>query len=74
VQQGVTRLCTVWTYRLDGQGWGCAQRSGIRIKRDSLVSVMYSTELNSITSLVTPQRTDPYGILDEKPPDFQLFS
>jgi hypothetical protein len=29
-----------------------------------LVSAMYSTGLNSHTSLVTPQRTDRHGILD----------
>ena len=48
--------------------------SGIPVRRDDLVSVVYSTELKSITSLVTPQRTDRYGILDEKPPTFQLLS
>ena len=47
---------------------------GIHIKRDELMSVMYSTELNSTTSLVTLQRTDRHGILDEKPPAFQLLS
>ena len=48
--------------------------AGIHIKRDELMSVMYSTELNSTTSLVTLQRTDRHGILDEKPPAFQLLS
>jgi hypothetical protein len=48
--------------------------AGIRLRRDSLVSVMYSTDLNSATSSVTPQRTDRHGILGEKPSDFQLFS
>ncbi len=48
--------------------------AGIRLRRDSWVSVMYSTELNSATSSVTPQRTDRHGILGEKPSDFQLFS
>ena len=47
---------------------------GISVKRDNLVSAMYSTGLNSTTSLVTPQRTDRHGILDQKPPDFQLLS
>jgi len=51
-----------------------APYSGIPVRRDNLVSVVYSTELNSVMSLVTPQRTDHHGILDEKPPDFQLFS
>src|SRR2546428_2227547 len=41
---------------------------GIHVRRDELVSVMYSTELNSTTSLVPPQRTDRHGILDQKPP------
>jgi hypothetical protein len=49
-------------------------KPGIPVRRDNLVSVVYSTELNSVMSLVTPQRTDHHGILDEKPPDFQLFS
>ena len=47
---------------------------GIPVRRDDLVSVVYSTELNSTTSLVPPQRTDRYGILDEKPPTFQRLS
>ena len=47
---------------------------GIRVRWDSWVSVMYSMELNSATSSVTPQRTDRHGILGEKPSDFQLFS
>src|SRR5260370_42550598 len=37
---------------------------GIHVRRDELVSVMYSTELNSTTSLVPPQRTDRHEILD----------
>ena len=36
---------------------------GIHVRRDELVSVVYSTELNSTTSLASPQRTDRYGIL-----------
>jgi transposase len=48
--------------------------TGIPVTRDNLVSAMSSTGLNSITSLVTPQRTDRHGILDQKPPDFQLLS
>jgi hypothetical protein len=47
-------------------------RWGIHVKRDSLVSVMYAEELNSITSSVTLQRTDRHGILGQKPPGFQL--
>ena len=56
-------------------GERCSYRLlGIPVRRDDLVSVVYSTELNSTTSLVPPQRTDRYGILDEKPPTFQLLS
>ena len=47
---------------------------GSHVTRDESVSVMYSTELNSTTSLVPPQRTDQHGILDQKPPDFQCLS
>jgi hypothetical protein len=44
---------------------------GIRLTRDDLVSVVYSTGLNSITSLVTPKRTDRHGILDQNASRFQ---
>ena len=47
---------------------------GIPVRRDDLVSVVYSTELNATTSFVPPQRTDRYGILDDKPPTFQRLS
>jgi hypothetical protein len=47
---------------------------GIPVRRDNLVSAMYSTGLTSTTSLVTPQMTDRHGILDQKPPAFQLLS
>jgi hypothetical protein len=50
------------------------EAAGIHVRRDELVSVMYSTALNSTTSLVPPQRTDRHGILDEKPPYFQRLS
>jgi hypothetical protein len=53
--------------RWDGGG-------GIHVRRDDLVSVMYSAELNSATSSITRQRTDQHGILAEKSPDIQLFS
>jgi hypothetical protein len=49
-------------------------KTGIRLRRDSWVSVMYSPELNSATSSVIPRRTDRHGILGEKPSDFHLFS
>ena len=45
---------------------------GIRLRRDSWVSVMYAEELNSGKSSVTLQRTDRHGILGEKPTDFQV--
>ena len=47
---------------------------GIHVRRDDLVSVMYSAELNSATSSITRQRTDQHGILAEKSPDIQRFS
>ena len=40
--------------------------TGIRLRRDSLVSVRYAEERNSTTSSVTLQRTDRHGILGEK--------
>jgi len=45
---------------------------GIRLWRDSVVSVVYSEGLNSTTSSVTLQRTDRHGILGQKPADFQV--
>jgi hypothetical protein len=47
-------------------------RTGIRLKRDSVVSVMYPEELDSAKSSVTLQRTDRHGILGQKPTDFQV--
>jgi len=44
---------------------------GTGLRRDNLVSVMYSEELNSTTSSVTHQRTDRHEILDQKLEDFQ---
>jgi hypothetical protein len=46
---------------------------GIRLRRDSWVSVMYAEELNSTKSSVSLQRTDRHGILGQKSFDFQLF-
>ncbi len=48
--------------------------TGIHVRRDDLVSVMYSTERNAATSSITRQRTDRHGILAEKSPAIQLFS
>ena len=45
---------------------------GIRLRRDSLVSVMYAEGLNSSQSSATYQRTDRHEILGEKSSDFQL--
>jgi hypothetical protein len=41
------------------------------LTRDTLVSIMYSEELNSGKSSATLQRTDRHGILGQKPFDFQ---
>ena len=49
------------------------QGTGIHVRRDNWVSVRYAEELNSATSSGTQQRTDRHGILDQKPPDFQLL-
>jgi hypothetical protein len=45
---------------------------GIRLRRDSLVSVRYAEELNSTTSSVTLQRTDRHGILGQKSSHLQV--
>ena len=45
---------------------------GIRLKRDSVVSVMYPEELDSAKCSVTLQRTDRHEMLGQKPTDFQL--
>ena len=47
------------------------KNSGIRLRRDSLVSVMYAEEPNSTTSSVTLQRTDRHEILGQKPSGLQ---
>jgi hypothetical protein len=43
----------------------------IHVKRDNLVSVMYSDELKVSRRSATFQRTDRHGILDQKSSDFQ---
>jgi hypothetical protein len=48
------------------------QHLGIRLRRDSLVSVRYAEELNSTTSSVTLQRTDRHGILGQKSSHLQV--
>ena len=47
---------------------------GIYLKRDTLASVKYSEELNSIMISATHQRTDRHEILGEKSADFQRDS
>src|SRR5712691_10301981 len=51
----------------------CTVFQGIRLRRDSWVSVMYAEELNSTKSSDSFQRTDRHGILGQKLADFQLF-
>src|SRR5215472_12077815 len=45
---------------------------GIRLKRDTRMSVMYAEVLNSAKSSVTLQSTDRHGILGQKSTDFQV--
>ena len=49
-----------------------SDNQGIRVKRDSVVSVMYPEGLDSAKSSVTLQRTDRHGILGQKSTDFQV--
>jgi hypothetical protein len=64
--------------RAPGKGWHIglwvAQvlLAGIRLRRDSWVSVRYSKELNSGKSSATLQRADRHEILGQKPAHFQL--
>ena len=47
-----------------GRGWSFAKQfKGIRVTRDSWMSVMYAERLNSAKSSVTLQGTDRHGIL-----------
>jgi hypothetical protein len=45
---------------------------GIRLTRDSWVSVMYAEDLNSAKSSVTFQGTDRHDILGQQSADFQV--
>ena len=45
---------------------------GIRLRRDSWVSVMYAEGLNSAKSSVILQRTDRHEILGQKPAHLQV--
>ena len=48
------------------------KKSGIRLTRDSWVSVMYAEDLNSAKSSVTFQGTDRHEILGQQSADFQV--
>ena len=66
----LTRLVVATLYL-----FGCKRGvgiEGIRLRRDSWVSVMYAEALNSTTSSVTLQSTDRHGILGQKPSHFQV--
>src|SRR4029450_9490921 len=47
--------------------------AALALRRDTLVSVEYSEELNFTTRSATYQRTNRHGILGQKPSDFQRF-
>ena len=49
------------------------QVEGSYLRRDNVVSVLYSEGLNSTTSSVFLQRTDRHGIVGQKSSDFQRF-
>jgi hypothetical protein len=46
---------------------------GSYLRRDNVVSVLYSEGLNSTKSSVFLQRTDRHGIVGQKSSDFQRF-
>ena len=46
---------------------------GSHLRRDNVVSVLYSEGLNSTTSSVFLQRTDRHEIVGQKSSDFQRF-
>ncbi len=52
--------------------YAAAGKSGIRLRRDSWMSVMYAEGLNSTTSSATLQRTDRHEILGQKSSDFHV--
>jgi hypothetical protein len=51
---------------------GALWLKGIRLRRDTLVSVMYAEGLHSAMSSVTLQSTDRHGILGQKSSGFQV--
>jgi hypothetical protein len=46
---------------------------GSHLRRDNVVSVLYSEGLNSTKSSVFLQRTDRHGIVGHRASDFQCF-
>jgi hypothetical protein len=49
------------------------EAAGSYLRRDNVVSVLYSEGLNSTKSSVFLQRTDRHGIVGQKSSDFQRF-
>ena len=66
----VYKLCSTWCAEAKK---GLCSHWGIRLKRDSWVSVMYAEELNSAKSSATLQSTDRHGILGQKSSHFQVL-
>ncbi len=54
-------------------GHSTEQDLGSHLRRDNVVSVLYSEGLNSTKSSVCLQRTDRHGIVGQKSSDFQRF-
>src|SRR5712691_6342544 len=60
-------------HKHDPEPPGCPSPRGRHLRRDSLSSILYAEELNSITISATRQTTDRrHEILDQKSADFQL--
>ena len=51
---------------------GLSPEGGSYLRRDNVVSVLYSEGLNSTKSSATLQRTDRHGILGQKPAHLQV--
>ena len=68
------RVTPTWCARADNRCVpGAPGFLALALRRDTLVSVEYSEELNFTTSSATYQRTNRHGILGQKPSDFQCF-
>ena len=65
--------CVRPVYRRVSQRPSCSGREGSYLRRDNVVSVLYSEGLNSTKSSVFLQRTDRHGIVGQKSSDFQRF-